>query len=62
MKTERHVELAAFEFDPDRDIRIGHSGALEWNSPKPQLHCWLRDYFARRMEDGESETSGPTAA
>ena len=46
------VKLDAHEFDPTRDIRVGRSGALEWNSSKPELHRSLRNYFASRMEDG----------
>ena len=45
------VKLHAHEFDPTRDIRVGQSGALEWNSSKPELHQSLRNYFASRMED-----------
>ena len=46
------VKLDAHEFDPATDIRVGSSGALEWNSTKPELHRSLRDYFAARAEDG----------
>jgi hypothetical protein len=52
---ERLVELAAHRFDPGSDIRLGYSGALEWNSSKPELHGWLQNYFALRMEDGEKK-------
>jgi hypothetical protein len=48
----RHRELAAFGFDPDRDLRIGASGCWEWASDKPQLHAWAAAYFAARREDG----------
>lgn len=50
---KRLLELAAFEFDPTRDVRVEHGGALEWNSPKLELHRWLQEYFASRMEDGQ---------
>ncbi len=46
------VQLHAYEFDPAKDIRVGSSGALEWNSSKPELHRSMRNYFAARMEDG----------
>jgi hypothetical protein len=46
------VKLQTHEFDPTRDIRIGSTGALEWNSSKPELHRSLQNYFASRREDG----------
>src|SRR5271154_7042281 len=46
------VKLQTHEFDPTRDIRIGPSGVLVWNSSKPELHRSLREYFASRMGDG----------
>jgi hypothetical protein len=49
---ERLLELAAFEFDPNTDVRVKHGEALEWNSSKPELHRWFQNYFASRMEDG----------
>ena len=48
----RHRELAAFGFDPQRDLRIGASGCWEWASDKPQMHAWAAAYFAERREDG----------
>ncbi len=27
------------------------SGAFRWNSAKPELHRWCRNYFASRRED-----------
>jgi hypothetical protein len=44
--------VQAHEFDPARDIRVGSSGTLEWNSFKPELHRSLQNYFAARREDG----------
>ena len=48
---ERHVSLAAFDFDPDRDLRVGAHGAWEWARPKPELEAFLWSYFADRAED-----------
>lgn len=39
------------DFDPDRDVRIGAHGALEWSSDRPELHLGLRRYFESRRED-----------
>ena len=55
---DRNRELAAFGFDPARDIRVGASGCWEWASTKPELHRWARDYFGQRREDGETTTGG----
>jgi len=49
---ERTLQLASFQFDPEKDIRIGSSGLLEWNSHKPALHRWAVRYFSTRKEDG----------
>jgi hypothetical protein len=49
----RNQELAGFGFDPEADLRVGASGCWEWNSAKPDLHCWSREYFGLRWEDGE---------
>jgi hypothetical protein len=43
--------LAEHAFDPERDLAI-EGGAWRWASDKPALHAALRDYFARRSEDG----------
>jgi len=48
----RHVEFQPFGFNPAEDIRAMPGEALRWNSAKPQLHAWLRDYFSARREDG----------
>lgn len=52
---ERNRQLASFEFDPERDVRVSTSGAWEWSSAKPQLHAWARSYFAARREDHSHE-------
>jgi hypothetical protein len=38
--------------DPSRDIAIGDSGAWVWSSDKPEMHAYVRDYFAGRREAG----------
>ena len=53
----RHEEFSQFNFDPEVDIAlvdIGNSSASawRWNSDKPEMHDYLREYFASRKEDG----------
>lgn len=48
----RYAPLARFEFDPERDIAPDGNGAWRWNSEKPELHAYVRDYFRSRREDG----------
>lgn len=52
----RESEFAAFEFDPDEDLRLGEGGCWEWASHKPSLHAWATDYFSLRREDGATQT------
>jgi hypothetical protein len=47
----RAQQFRAFDFDPDRDIRIGAEGAWEWSSARTALHHWARAYFTLRNED-----------
>lgn len=49
---ERHVTLNQHGFDPAADIAIDDAGAWRWNTEKPALHAYVRDYFAGRREDG----------
>jgi hypothetical protein len=49
---QRHRDLQRFDFDPARDIALDESGCWRWNSDKPQLHAYLKEYFAARREDG----------
>jgi hypothetical protein len=48
---QRYERLRSFRFDPYKDIAIGESGCWRWDSDKPQLHEWVREYFASRRED-----------
>jgi hypothetical protein len=48
---ERHFSLAAFNFDPNLDLRVGTQGAWEWARPKPELEAFLLAYFVGRAED-----------
>lgn len=49
---QRHKQLQKFGFDPLSDIALDKAGCWRWNSDKPQLHEYLRRYFALRREDG----------
>jgi len=49
---QRHEGLAKFHFDPFTDIALDASGCWRWNSDKPDLHEYVRIYFASRNEDG----------
>lgn len=49
---QRHLDLAPFDFDPERDIALAADGCWRWSSDKPGLHAYLRRYFAARREDG----------
>ncbi len=49
---DRHQDLSRFDFDPAVDIATDENGCLRWNSPKPQMHQYVREYFAARREDG----------
>jgi hypothetical protein len=55
---DRNRELAAFGFDPERDLRIAANGCWEWASPKPDLHRWAVEYFGSRREDGDGPGMG----
>ena len=49
---ERHEGLRGFQFDPYEDIAIDENGPWRWDSAKPQMHEWVKEYFASRREDG----------
>lgn len=48
---ERYKGLQRFFFDPYLDLALDPKGFWRWNSDKPKLHQYVRDYFARRRED-----------
>jgi hypothetical protein len=49
---ERYDEIAAFAFDPARDLRLAASGVWQWNSDKPGLHETVSRQFVTRYRDG----------
>ena len=49
---ERQQNLTALGFNPFTDLGLDESGVWRWNSDKPDLHRYVRDYFTARNEDG----------
>jgi len=49
---ERYEGLGRFRFDPYEDIAIAENGSWRWASDKPQMHQYVKEYFASRKEDG----------
>jgi hypothetical protein len=49
---ERHRRIDSFDYDPATDIKRDENGAWRWNSDKPAMHAYLREYFGSRKEDG----------
>lgn len=48
----RHRRVLELGFDPFADIAIDDSGAWRWNSDKPELQRFVKEYFQSRREDG----------
>ncbi len=48
----RNEALEPFLFNPYDDIAIDENQAWRWNSDKPEMHEYVRGYFASRREDG----------
>ena len=48
----RHEQFTRFEFDPVNDLAIDDCGCWRWNSPKSEMHQFVKEYFASRKEDG----------
>jgi hypothetical protein len=48
----RYEGLQPFDFNPFEDIAIDDNGSWRWNTNKPEMHEYVRDYFASRKEDG----------
>jgi len=49
---ERHRQFEQFDFDPYKDIALDCNGCWRWNSEKPEMQEFVRQYFASRKEDG----------
>ena len=48
----RHVGLRQYGFDPFEDIAHTADGSWRWNTTKPHMHAYVRNYFSSRSEDG----------
>jgi len=48
----RLEKFEVFQFDPFKDIAMDDNGAWRWTSDKPEMHEYIRGYFAARREDG----------
>jgi hypothetical protein len=59
---QRYEDFARFGFDPTVDLARDRHGAWRWNSDKPEMHQYLRDYFAGRQEDGPGGASAEASA
>ena len=55
--SSRRIELERHAFDPFTDIAIEPNGCWRWNSEKPEMHQFVRDYFASRFEDGRTSAA-----
>lgn len=49
---ERYQKLQLFNFNPYNDIILDDNKCWKWNSNKPELHQYVKDYFYSRKEDG----------
>jgi hypothetical protein len=54
--SKRQSILADHDYDPRTDIALDEAGCWRWNSPKPEMHRRVREYFHSRMEDGRAMT------
>jgi hypothetical protein len=52
---QRYHDLATFDYNPAEDIALDASGCWRWNSDKPAMHAYVRDYFDIRNEDGRDQ-------
>lgn len=48
----RNEEFMRFQFNPFTDVMADRDGAWRWNSNRPDMHDYVRNYFTLRREDG----------
>jgi hypothetical protein len=48
----RHEHFARYGFDPYLDLALDDVGCWRWNTAKPEMHQFVKEYFASRREDG----------
>lgn len=44
----RYELFRRFGYDPYSDIAMNEQGVWQWSSDKPEMHAFVRDFFARR--------------
>lgn len=49
---QRNLEFQAFDFDPERHIRLSESGLWEWAEAPPAMRDWCAEWFGSRKEEG----------
>lgn len=49
---DRHRDFHRFHFDPREDIALEDNGCWRWNTAKPDMHRFVKNYFISRREDG----------
>jgi hypothetical protein len=54
---DRHRNLAALDFDLERDLERCALGLWQWKPGRQQLHRFFKSYFDARLEDGETAGS-----
>jgi hypothetical protein len=60
---ERLRQFRVLGFDPDKHLRHGEGGMLEWTDEAPaQIKQWCLDMFHGRNEDGERKAAPDAAA
>lgn len=47
----RYIGFQPFAFDPAVDLAFDENRCWKWNSEKPEMHQYARDYFDSRRED-----------
>jgi hypothetical protein len=54
---ERTARLNRYRFDPGTDLVVDTEGCWRWNTPKTDMHRYVRSYFNSRNEDGAQVNS-----
>jgi hypothetical protein len=49
---DHNTAFRSFDFDPDRDIKIGPEGLWEWTETAGAMKGWAEDMLQSRKEDG----------
>jgi hypothetical protein len=52
---QRYEDFFQFDFDPTADLACDEYGSWRWNSDKPAMHQYVRNYIAGRQEDAGAD-------